>query len=152
QHGSTTVVMGNCAVGLAPCRPEDRDRLVKVMAGGEDIPEVVMTEGLKGDWETFPDYLDVLERRGGDADFAAFLPDAPLRVYAMGAGGLRREPASAEDLPRMAALVEEALAAGALGFSTSRTTVHKDVHGNLGPAETSGEEELLTIARVMRRM
>ena len=149
-HGVTTVVMGNCAVGVAPCRADQRDLLIKVMAGVEDIPEPVMLEGLPWSWETFPEYLDALAARECDADFAAMLPHGPLRVYVMGQRGADREPASAAELAQMSRIVGEALEAGAIGFSTSRTLIHRTVDGALAPAETASEEELMVIARAMR--
>ena len=150
DHGSTTVVMGNCAVGIAPCKADQRKMLVEVMAGVEDIPEPVMDHGIPWAWETFPEYLDVLETRHCDADFAAMLPHGPLRVYVMGKRGAEREPATDLDLAQMARLTREAMDAGAIGFSTSRTLVHRSVTGALAPAETASEEELMTIARAMR--
>jgi N-acyl-D-aspartate/D-glutamate deacylase len=150
DHGTTTVVMGNCAVGIAPCRPADRERLIEVMAGVEDIPEAVLAEGVPWNWESFPEYLDALDARHADADFAAMLAHAPLRVYVMGKRGADREPANAADLLQMKALVRDAIDAGAIGFSTSRSLVHRDVHGALAPAETASEEELMTIAAAVR--
>jgi N-acyl-D-aspartate/D-glutamate deacylase len=114
-HGVTTVLMGNCGVGFAPCRPQDRDTLMEVMEGVEDIPELVMREGLPWNWQSFPDYLDALDRRRCDIDFATQVPHAPLRVFVMGRRGVDREPATADDMTRMASLVTEGLDAGALG-------------------------------------
>jgi N-acyl-D-aspartate/D-glutamate deacylase len=150
EHGVTTVVMGNCAVGIAPCKPEQRDLLIGVMAGVEDIPEAVMAEGLAWNWETFPEYLDVLEQRHCDVDFAAQLPHGCVRVYVMGQRGADREPATADDLAQMTAIVEEALQAGAIGVSSSHTISHRAVDGQLAPAETAAEAELLALARGMR--
>ncbi len=150
-HGVTTVLMGNCGVGFAPCRPQDRDTLIKVMEGVEDIPELVMRQGVPWNWQSFPDYLDALDRRRCDIDFATQVPHAPLRVFVMGRRGVDREPATAADMAAMAALVEEGLAAGALGFSTSRSLFHRTPDGALTPTITAAEEELAAIARGMGR-
>ena len=133
SHGVTTVVGGNCGVGFAPCRPEHRELLVSVMEGVEDIPEVVMTEGLTWDWETFPEYLDAIEKRPHDIDFASQIPHSAVRVYVMGQRGADREPATADDLVRMQAVVREAIDAGALGFATSRLVIHKTGQGDADP-------------------
>lgn len=145
-HGVTTVVMGNCGVGFAPCRPDQRDMLVRVMEGVEDIPEVVMAEGIPWNWETFPEYLDALERREADIDFAAQLPHSALRVFIMGERGADREPATAEDLAAMRALVREAVQAGALGVSTSQSHGHRTVDGDLAPSVDAAQDELLALA------
>ena len=150
-HGVTTVLMGNCGVGFAPCRPEDRDTLMNVMEGVEDIPELVMREGVPWNWQSFPDYLDALSKRQCDIDFATQVPHAPLRVFVMGKRGVDREPANAADMAEMAKLVQEGLDAGALGFSTSRSLFHRTPDGALTPTITAGEEELAAIARGMRR-
>jgi N-acyl-D-aspartate/D-glutamate deacylase len=150
-HGVTTVVMGNCGVGFAPCRPQDRDTLIKVMEGVEDIPELVMREGVPWNWQSFPDYLDALAQRRCDIDFATQVPHAPLRVFVMGRRGVDREPATTADMAAMASLVEEGLQAGALGFTTSRSLFHRTPDGALTPTITAGEEELAAIARGMRR-
>ena len=150
-HGVTTVLMGNCGVGFAPCRPQDRDTLIKVMEGVEDIPEIVMREGVPWNWQSFPDYLAALDARRCDIDFATQVPHAPLRVFVMGRRGVDREPATAADMAAMAALVEEGLAAGALGFTTSRSLFHRTPDGALTPTITAAEEELAAIARGMRR-
>jgi N-acyl-D-aspartate/D-glutamate deacylase len=143
--------MGNCGVGFAPCRPEDRDTLMNVMEGVEDIPELVMREGVPWNWQSFPDYLDALSKRQCDIDFATQVPHAPLRVFVMGKRGVDREPANAADMAEMAKLVQEGLDAGALGFSTSRSLFHRTPDGALTPTVTAGEEELAAIARGMRR-
>ena len=146
-HGVTTVVMGNCGVGFAPCRQEDHDVLVDVMAGVEDIPGVVMTDGLPWTWETFPEYLDALDAGKRDIDVAAYLPHSPLRVYVMGQRGADREPATADDLARMRALAKEAIEVGAIGFASSRLTIHKTESGSPIPSYDAAREEIEEIAR-----
>lgn len=146
-HGVTTAVMGNCGVGFAPCRPEDHDVLVDVMAGVEDIPGVVMVDGLPWHWETFPEFLDALDARRRDIDVAALLPHSPLRVYVMGQRGVQREPATAEDLALMGKLAEEAVRAGALGFASSRFTLHKTESGHPIPSYDADRAEIEAIAR-----
>ena len=145
-HGVTTAVMGNCGVGFAPCRTEDHEVLVDVMAGVEDIPGVVMVDGLPWDWETFPEYLDALDSRRRDIDVAAYLPHSPLRVYVMGQRGADREPATAEDLDRMRALAKEAIEVGALGFASSRFSFHKTASGELIPTYDAAQAEISAIA------
>lgn len=147
DHGVTTVVMGNCAVGFAPCKPEQRELLMHVVAGVEDIPEAVIADGVPWAWETFPEYLDYLSTRRADVDFAAQIPHSALRVYIMGQRGADREPATTTDLAEMTRLVREAIEAGAIGASTSRTISHRTLTGELAPCETSGEAELMAIAR-----
>jgi N-acyl-D-amino-acid deacylase len=146
-HGVTTVVMGNCGVGFAPCRQADHDVLVDVMAGVEDIPGVVMTDGLPWTWETFPEYMDALDSGKRDIDVAAYLPHSPLRVYVMGQRGADREPATPEDLTKMRALAKEAIEAGALGFASSRLTIHKTESGSPIPSYDAAREEIEEIAR-----
>lgn len=145
-HGVTSVVMGNCGVGFAPCKPEQRDILVKVMEGVEDVPEVVMTEGLPWNWETFPQYLDALEARSFDIDVAAQLPHSALRVYVMGERAAGHEPPTADDLRRMRELTTEAIRAGALGVTTSRNLLHRTKAGELAPSLFSEEDELAALA------
>ena len=146
-HGVTTAVMGNCGVGFAPCRKEDHAVLVDVMAGVEDIPGVVMVDGLPWTWETFPEFLDALDAGKRDIDVAAFLPHSPLRVYVMGRRGVDREPATPEDLSLMRKLAAEAIDVGALGFASSRLTIHKTESGHPIPSYDAGHDEIEAIAR-----
>jgi N-acyl-D-aspartate/D-glutamate deacylase len=148
-HGVTTAVMGNCGVGFAPCRPEQREMLVKLMEGVEDIPGIVLAEGVPFAWESFGEYLEFIGRRRTDMDFAAQVPHAPVRVYVMGERGANREPATAADAEQMAQIVADGLRAGALGFSTSRTMNHRTRDGSLIATITAGEPELAAIARAM---
>ena len=147
--GTTTVVMGNCGVGFAPCRPEDREVLVKLMEGVEEIPEAAMHEGLPWTWETFPEFLDCIESRPHDIDFAALVPHGPLRVYVMGERGVNREPATDEDIAQMKALLAESVAAGGVGFSTSRTLVHRSSTGDFGPTYQAVGSELKQVAQAL---
>jgi N-acyl-D-aspartate/D-glutamate deacylase len=149
-HGVTTAVMGNCGIGFAPCRPEDRQSLMRLMEGVEDLPEVVLAAGLPWNWTSFPDYLDSLAARDYDIDFAAQLPHSALRVYAMGERGVEREAATADDVTLMAKLAVEAMEAGALGFSTSRTINHRSSDGRHVPTLTAAEEELTGIALALK--
>jgi len=146
-HGVTTAVMGNCGVGFAPCRSEDHEVLVDVMAGVEDIPGVVMVDGLPWTWETFPEFMDALDAGKRDIDVAAFLPHSPLRVYVMGRRGVDREPATGEDLSQMRKLAAEAIHVGALGFASSRLTIHKTESGHPIPSFDAGHDEIEAIAR-----
>jgi N-acyl-D-aspartate/D-glutamate deacylase len=150
NHGVTTVLMGNCGVGFAPCRPDQHDLLVKLMEGVEDIPEVVMTEGLPWNWETFPEYLDALDQRALDIDVAAQLPHSALRVFVMGERGAQREAPTSEDLSMMRALPAEAVRAGALGVSTSRNLIHRTKAGELAPSLHSEEDELVALAQGLK--
>ncbi|WNG95330.1 amidohydrolase family protein [Mycobacterium sp. ITM-2016-00318] len=144
-HGVTTAVMGNCGVGFAPCRAEDHEVLVDVMAGVEDIPGVVMVDGLPWNWETFPEFMDALDARERDIDVAAFLPHSPLRVYVMGRRGVERETATAEDLSLMRKLAAEAIEVGALGFASSRLTIHKTESGQPIPSYDAAQTEIEAI-------
>lgn len=150
-HGVTTVVMGNCGVGFAPCRPDDRERLVRLMEGVEDIPEVVMTTGIPWNWETFPQYLDAVDNRARDIDVAAQLPHSALRVYVMRERAVAGARATPEDLSQMADLAEEAVKAGAIGFATSRSIFHSDKDGNAIPSLHIHQQELDAIATGMNR-
>jgi N-acyl-D-aspartate/D-glutamate deacylase len=149
QNGVTTAIMGNCGVGFAPCRPDDHVRLIQLMEGVEDIPEPVLSAGIPWAWESFPDYMEWLSKRRFDIDIGAQLPHASLRVYVMGERGARRDPSTPEDNAAMAALAREAVRAGALGFSTSRTLNHRTSTGDFTPTLKAGEDELTAIAGAM---
>jgi N-acyl-D-aspartate/D-glutamate deacylase len=149
-HGVTTAVMGNCGVGFAPVRPQDRDRLVELMEGVEDIPGVALHEGLSWAWESFGQYLDALEARPRDMDLGAQLPHGALRVFVMGERAARLEEATPEEVAQMRALTAEAMRAGALGFSTSRTLNHRTVKGDPTPSLRASEAELLGITLGMK--
>ncbi len=146
EHGVTTVVTGNCGVGFAPCRSEDHARLISLMEGVEDIPEVVMSAGLPWDWESFPDYLDRLDARQFDMDVATQVPHAPLRLYVMGDRALAREPATTDEVTTMRFLAQQAVLAGALGFSTSRSLNHRASDGTVTPSLAAESGELVGIA------
>src|SRR3982075_4581562 len=149
QNGVTTAIMGNCGVGFAPCKPADHQRLIQLMEGVEDIPEPVLSAGIPWAWESFPDYMEWLSERPFDMDIGAQLPHAALRVYVMGERGARRAPATPEDNKAMAALAGDAVRAGALGFSTSRTLNHRTSTGDYTPTLKAGEDELTAIAAAM---
>jgi len=149
-NGVTTVLLGNCGVGFAPCHADQHDMLINLMEGVEDIPEVVLSEGLPWNWHSFPDFLDALAQRTYDADVATQVPHAALRVYVMGERGANREPATEEDRRRMAELTAEGLKAGAFGFSTSRTLNHRAADGRHIPTLRAEEAELTAIAHAMR--
>ena len=149
-HGVTTVVMGNCGVGFAPARPHQRELMIKMMEGVEDIPEAVMAEGLPWNWETFPEYLDALDQRHADIDFAAQLPHNPLRVFVMGQRGADCEPPTADDLAQMRALTAEAIRAGAVGVTTTRHLAHRYRDGRNVPTVSSEQSELIALAQGLR--
>lgn len=151
-NGVTTTLFGNCGVGFAPCKPSQRDMLVKLMEGVEDIPEVVLTEGLPWNWQSFPDFLDALDARPYDMDIATQVPHAALRVFVMGDRGADREPATEQDRTEMARLAAEGIKAGALGFSTSRTLNHKTLDGRSIPTLNAEEAELSAIAGALREL
>jgi len=148
-HGVTTLVMGNCGVGFAPVRADQHAFLIGLMEGVEDIPGAALAEGIQWEWETFPEYLAALARRRFAADVGTQVPHGPVRAYVMGERGAANEPATADDIARMAALVREGLAAGALGFSTSRTIVHRAITGEPVPGTFAAEDELFGIGRVL---
>ena len=146
SHGVTTVVIGNCGVGFAPCRAEDRESLIRLMEGVEDIPEIVMAAGLPWTWESFPEYLDAVAGIPHEIDVAAQVPHCALRVYVMGQRGVDREIATHDDLSEMARLTREAVRAGALGVATSRTVIHRTPDGALIPSHDAAEAELHALA------
>ena len=148
-HGVTTVVMGNCGVGFAPCHPDQHELLVQLMEGVEDIPHPVLVDGLPWTWETYPQYLDFLAERQFDMDVCSQLPHAALRVYVMGQRGVDREAATQADLHAMAELAREAMLAGALGITTSRTFFHRSSDGRSTPSFEAAEAELLALAGVL---
>ena len=150
SHGVTTVVMGNCGVGFAPCRPAQHETLLRLMEGVEDIPHPVLVDGVPWKWETFPEYLDFLAARRYDMDICGYVPHAALRVYAMGERGAEGAPATAADRAAMARLVREAVAAGAMGFSTSRTFFHRSSDGRSTPTHEAAEEELTAMALALK--
>jgi N-acyl-D-aspartate/D-glutamate deacylase len=149
SHGVTTVVVGNCGVGFAPVRPGGQERLVELMEGVEDIPGTALHEGIQWSWETFPEYLDALDGREFAMDVAAFLPHAPLRVYVMGERGVANEDATSDDIAEMARQVREAIEAGAVGFSSSRSLNHKDLDGEYVPGTFASLDELVGLARAV---
>lgn len=149
-HGVTTAVMGNCGVGFAPCRAADREKLIELMEGVEDIPGPILHEGLDWRWETFPEYLDALDAKPRDIDICALLPHGALRVHVMGERGLALENANQADIARMREITAEAVRAGAFGVSTSRTISHRTLKGDPTPTLRAQEEELRGLALGLR--
>ncbi len=147
-HGVTTAVMGNCGVGFAPVRPGQQGFLIELMEGVEDIPGTALHEGIDWSWESFPQYLDALQRRRFTMDLGTQVPHGSIRVYVMGERGARNEPATPEDIEQMAELVKLGVAAGALGFSTSRTIAHTAINGEPVPGTFAADDELFGIGRV----
>ena len=148
-HGVTTLVMGNCGVGFAPVRPGSEDWLIQLMEGVEDIPGTALAQGIKWAWESFPEYLDALEQMPRVLDVGTQVPHGAVRAYVMGERGARNEPASADDIAAMAAIVKEGIEAGALGFSTSRTIMHRAVDGEPVPGTFAAEDELFGIGAAL---
>ena len=151
-HGVTTVVMSNCGVGFAPVKNGDEDRLIELMEGVEDIPGAALHEGLSWQWRSFAEYLDAVDSIPHDVDVGAQLPHGAVRLNVMGERGAAREPATPEDIERMAAIAAEAMEAGAMGFSTSRTMNHRSSKGELTPTLTAEADELVGIALAMGRV
>ena len=151
-HGVTTVVMGNCGVGFAPAAPDRHEWLISLMEGVEDIPGTALAEGMKWNWETFPEYLDALEAMPRSIDVGTHVPHGAVRAYVLGDREKPGAVPTAEDIEKMSAIVEEGLRAGALGFSTSRTILHKSIDGELVPGTTATAEELIQIGRAMGRV
>ena len=148
-HGVTTVVMGNCGVGFAPVRPGKEDYLIQLMEGVEDIPGTALSEGIQWGWESFPEYLDALDSMPRALDVATQIPHGAVRTYVMGERGAKNEKATTEDIDEMAGLVKQGLEAGALGFSTSRTILHRAKDGEVVPGTNAEDEEVLGIGRAM---
>ena len=149
-HGVTTVVMGSCGVGFAPAAPDRHDWLIGLMEGVEDIPGAAMHEGITWEWESFPEYLDAIARTPRAIDYAAQIPHGAVRGYVMGDRGAANEQATAEDIDHMYRIVREGLEAGALGFSTSRTMLHKAIDGRHVPGTFAARDELFGIGRALR--
>ncbi len=150
-HGVTTAVFGNCGVGFAPVAPGKERYLIELMEGVEDIPGTALAEGIEWEWESFPEFLDALDRRRLALDVGTQVPHGAVRAYAMGERGARNQPANADDIAQMARLVREGMEAGALGFSTSRTIVHRAIDGEPVPGTFAAEDELFGIGRAMGR-
>tara|TARA_B110000459_G_scaffold53311_1_gene59417 strand:+ start:12380 stop:14083 length:1704 start_codon:yes stop_codon:yes gene_type:complete len=148
-HGVTTVVMGNCGVGFSPCKPDQRGWLIGLMEGVEDIPGTALHEGIDWEWESFPEYLNALEKKPLAIDVGTQIPHGAVRAYVMGERGINHEEATQEEIDEMKQIVQEAVEAGAYGFSTSRTEKHNDVNGNLTPSITAHKTELVEIAKAL---
>ena len=148
-HGVTTAVMGNCGVGFAPAHSHQREWMIELMEGVEDIPGAVLSEGVKWEWESFPEYMDAMARIPRIMDIGAQIPHGALRVFVMGERGANREAATLDDMKSMAAIAKEAVSAGALGFTSSRTAVHRTKQGEAVPSLGAAAQELITIARAI---
>ena len=146
-HGVTTVVMGNCGVGFAPVRPGDENFLIQLMEGVEDIPGSALHEGIEWDWETFPEFLNAIEKKDFVMDLGFMMGHGPLRSYVMGYERCQNQvDASETEINKMSELVTEAINAGALGFSTSRTILHRDIYGKYVPGTEASSEEMRALA------
>jgi N-acyl-D-aspartate/D-glutamate deacylase len=150
NHGVTTAILGNCGVGFAPCRAEDRDDLIKLMEGVEDIPGTALHEGIQWEWETFPEYMDAIDKRPHTIDFAVLVPHDPVRVYAMGERAMFDQAANDDDISKMRSIVREAMEAGAVGFSTGRSDAHKTADGDWTPSSEASKDELVGIAQAFQ--
>jgi N-acyl-D-aspartate/D-glutamate deacylase len=148
-NGVTTAVMGNCGVGFAPVRPGQQDYLIQLMEGVEDIPGTALAAGIRWEWESFPEYLDALERMPRALDVGAQVPHGAVRTYVMGERGAKNEKATPEEIAAMAVLVRDALRAGALGFTTSRTILHRAKDGEVVPGTNADDDELFGIGRAL---
>jgi N-acyl-D-aspartate/D-glutamate deacylase len=149
-HGATTVVMGNCGVGFAPVRKTDHDRLIRLMEGVEDIPGAALHEGLSWEWESFDEYMTAIEKRAHDIDVVMQVPHGAVRVYVMGERGAKREAATDAEIAEMRDIVRDAIRAGAIGFSTSRTIAHRTSDGDLTPTIGAADKEMIAIAEGLR--
>jgi len=149
-HGVTTAVMGNCGVGFAPVKPDKRQFLIELMEGVEDIPGTALAEGIDWQWESFPEYLDAIERKPLAIDVGAHIPHGAVRAYVLGERCNTDYVPNATEIAEMAKLVREGVAAGALGFSTSRTLLHKDVKGVHVPGTFAGSDEMLALGLAMK--
>jgi len=149
MHGVTTVIGGNCGVGFAPVQPGREQWLIELMEGVEDIPGTALSEGITWGWESFPEYLDAIEKQSLAVDFGTQIAHGAVRGYAMGDRGARNEPANSDDIAAMARIVQEGIEAGALGFSTSRTEAHRAIDGEPVPGTYAAEDELFALGRAM---
>lgn len=148
-HGVTTVVMGNCGVGFAPVKPDEHEALIEIMEAVEDIPGSALAEGIDWQWESFPEYLDAIAAKPRVLDVGAQMPHCAIRAYVMGQDGAYRDVATDDEIEKMAAITREGLSAGALGFTTSRTILHRDKHRELIPGTSASAQELLAMGRAI---
>ncbi len=150
-HGVTTIVMGNCGVGFAPVRPDMHGDLIELMEGVEDIPGSALHEGVDWQWESFPQFMDALGKMNHALNIGVQVPHSPVRAYVMGAGEAAQQTATEDQMARMASIVEEGLAAGALGFTTSRTKFHRTSANELVPSRFADLAEMRVIVQAMKR-